>query len=249
MKRLYIVGLKGLKTPKFKMKGILLAIEINSTKGAAKRKGIKMMVIGPSGIGKTHLAKSTGKTLILSAESGDLTLNDIDADSIAVKSLSQLREAYDYANEHRNDYDSLIVDSITEIGEMVVAELKKDPEYSSQKDSMKLWMRFSELMLGIAKSFRDIDGLNVIILALPESIKNGFEEKIFPLIPAKKVQAKLGSLYDIVTLIRINEEGQREFVFSPMPDFDAKDRSGKLDPVMAYDKELGLKPVFDKILN
>jgi len=226
-----------------------LAIEIKSTKNAAKHRGIKMMVVGPSGIGKTNLARSTGRTLILSAESGDLTLNDIEADSITVRSLSDLREAYEYTNEHKKDYDSLIVDSITEIGEMIVAELKKDPEYSSQKDSMKMWMKFSELMLSIAKSFRDIDGLNVIILALPESIKNGFEEKIVPLIPAKKVQAKLGSLYDIVTLIRINEEGQREFIFSPIPDFDAKDRSGKLDPVMIYDKELGLKPVFDKILN
>jgi energy-coupling factor transporter ATP-binding protein EcfA2 len=225
-----------------------MAIEVKSTKGAAKSNGVKVLVVGGSGVGKTNLFRSTGRTIIISAEGGDLTLNDVDVDSIRVKSLAELKEAYIYVSEHSKDYDTVGIDSITEIGELIVAELKKMPEYSEMKDGMKLWMKFSEIMLQIAKSFRDIDGLNVVILALPESIKNGFEEKIMPMIPAKKVQAKLGSLYDEVFLIRVNDDGEREFVCQPTADFDAKDRSGKLDPVEPYGKEDGLTPIFKKIL-
>jgi hypothetical protein len=152
-----------------------------------------------------------------------------------------------YVLEHKDEYETVGIDSITEIGELIVAELKKMPEYSEMNKSMPMWMKFSEIMLQIAKSFRDIDGLNVVILALPESVKNGFEEKIMPMIPAKKVQAKLGSLYDEVFLIRVNEEGNREFVCQPVPDFDAKDRSSKLDPIEPYEKENGLKTIFKKI--
>lgn len=225
-----------------------MAIEIKSTKGLAKQNGIKMLIVGASGSGKTNLARSTGKTVIISAESGDLTLNDAEVDSIRVRSLPDLREAYEYVVANLSNYDTVIIDSITEIGEMIVTELKKEPEFASMKDSMKMWMKFTEVMNGIAKSFRDLDGINVVILALPESVTIGLDNKIMPLIPAKKAQAKLGSYYDEVLLIRVDEEGNREFVCSPVSDFDAKDRSGKLDSTMPYDKDFGLKPLFDKIL-
>jgi len=225
-----------------------MAIEVKNTKGLANISGVKLLVVGASGSGKTNLARSTGKTIIISAESGDLTLNDVEVDTVRVKSLNELKEAYKYVKDNSDKYDTVIIDSITETGDLIVAELKKDPEFSSMKDGMKLWMKFSEIMLAIAKSFRDLDNINVVILALAESIKNGFEEKIMPMIPAKKVQAKLGSLYDEVLMIRVDEDGNREFVCRPIPDFDAKDRSGKLEPVEPYDKLKGLKPIFNKIL-
>jgi len=68
------------------------------------------------------------------------------------------------------------------------------------------------------------------------------------MIPAKKVQVKLASLYDEVFYVKINEDGDRVFITQPTQDIVAKDRSGKLEPVEAYDKTKGLKPLFDKIL-
>ena len=224
-----------------------MAIEVRSTKNAAKQNGIKFLIVGPSGSGKTNLARSTGRTIIISTEGGDLTLNDADVDSIRVKSLEELREAYEYVSSNKDQYDTVVLDSITDLGEMIVAELKKMPEYSDLSKSMPMWMKFSEIMLQISKSFRDIDGLNVVLLALPESVKNGFDEKIMPMIPAKKIQAKLGSLYDEVLLIRVNEDGKREFVCQPIPEFDAKDRASKLEPTEPYDKEVGLANIIKKI--
>jgi len=224
-----------------------MSIEVKTTRNSASNNGIKMLIIGGSGVGKTSLLKSTGRTIMISAEGGDLTLNDADVDSIRVKNLAELKEAYVYINENKDKYDTGGIDSITEIGELIVAELKKMPEYSEMKDGMKLWMKFSEIMLSIAKSFRDIEGMNIVILALPESVKNGFEEKIMPMIPAKKVQAKLGSLYDEVFLLRINDDGNREFVCQPTADFEAKDRSDKLEPVEPCPKDVGLADIFKKI--
>jgi hypothetical protein len=231
-----------------KPQGVNMAIEVKSTKNAAKHNGVKMLVVAPSGAGKTNLLQSTGKTIMLSAEGGDLTLNDYEIDSIRVTTLQELREAYEYVLQNIDKYDTVGIDSISEIGEMIVSDLKKDPEFASMKDSMKLWMRFSDVMLAIAKSFRDLNGINVVILALPEAVRVGYNDKILPLIPAKKVQAKLGSLYDEVLMIAVDEEGKRNFVCQPTGEFDAKDRSGKLPATIEYHKDEGLKEIFKLIL-
>ena len=91
---------------------------------------------------KTTLLASMGRTIIISSEKGDLALNDAEnCESIQISSLLQLREAYNYVVANKDSYDTVGIDSISEIGQMVVAELKKDPEFSSMKDGMKLNIR------------------------------------------------------------------------------------------------------------
>ena len=227
-----------------------MAIEVKKTKGSASRDGVKLLIYGGSGCGKTTLLASMGRTIIISSEKGDLALNDAEnCESIQISSLLQLREAYNYVVANKDSYDTVGIDSISEIGQMVVAELKKDPEFSSLKDTMKLWMKYSDMMLDIAKVFRDISGLNVVIIALAESVKNGFDEVIMPNIPAKKVQAQLPSLYDEVLYLRVNSEGEREFVTNPTSDIVAKDRSGKLNPIEPCVKANGLSAIMQKILS
>lgn len=226
-----------------------MAIEVRSTKGAAKTAGVKILICGPSGSGKTSIFRTTGKTLVISAEGGDLSLNDVEVDSIRIKSLADLKEAYQYIVDNTDKYDTVGIDSISEIGETIVAELQKDPEYNNMKDSMKLWMQYSKIMLAIAKSFRDLDNINVVVLALIESVKSGFDEKVMPLIPAKKVQAKLQSLYDVVALIQVDDEGNRNFICSSTQSFDAKDRSDNLNSVEPYTKKDGIAPLFKKVLD
>ena len=225
-----------------------MAIKVTSTKDAVKNNGFKSLVVGGSGVGKTSLFKHSGKTIVITSEGGDLTLNDYDVDSIRVKNSGELKEAYEYVAANTENYDTVGVDSLTDIGDMIVAELKADPYYGDPKNSMPMWMKFTDIITRIAKSFRDLDNINVIILALPESVKSGFDEKIMPLIPAKKAQAKLGSFYDVVMLLRINEDGNREFICQPTEFFEAKDRSDKLDKVEPCTKEEGISPLFAKVL-
>ena len=73
-----------------------MAIQLKSTKDAALD-GIKVLVHGPAGAGKTSLCATTGApTIIISAESGLLSLRGVDIPVIEVKALDQLYEAYDF---------------------------------------------------------------------------------------------------------------------------------------------------------
>jgi hypothetical protein len=167
---------------------------------------------------------------------------------IRIKSSEELREAYEYVKNNKDKYDTVGIDSFTDIAEIVLSELNKDAYYGDAKNSMVKWGKLADTTTAIAKSFRDLKGLNVIILALPESVQNGFEEIIVPMMPGKKTKNKLASLYDIVALIRVDENGERCFITGMTESFTGKDRSDKLDPVEPYTKEHGIKPLIDKIV-
>ena len=67
-----------------------------------------------------------------------MTLNDVDIPTIRVNGLGELKEAYQYVVDHKDQYKTVIIDSITEVGEMIVAELKQMPEYSELNKSMPI---------------------------------------------------------------------------------------------------------------
>jgi len=141
-----------------------MAINIVKAKGLAKKAGVKTLIYSDSGIGKTNIFHSTGKTLLLSIEKGDLVLNDADnVDIVRATTLVDVREVYQYIKENNDKYDTFGVDSITDLGEQIVTELKAMPEFQDMKKSMPMWMKFSEIMLSIAKSFRDLENINVVI--------------------------------------------------------------------------------------
>jgi hypothetical protein len=71
-----------------------MAIALSSTKQSAQLSGLKFLVHGPAGAGKTTLCGTTGEpTVIISAESGLLSLRHLDIPVIEVKTLDQLYEA------------------------------------------------------------------------------------------------------------------------------------------------------------
>ena len=58
----------------------------------------------PAGAGKTRLCATTGgKTVILSAESGLLSLQDAEVDYIEINSMNDLREAFAFVKQ--SDYE------------------------------------------------------------------------------------------------------------------------------------------------
>ncbi len=225
-----------------------MAIEVTNTMNAVHGNGFNALVIGPSGSGKTSIFKYTGKTIIISSEGSELTLNDNDVDVIKIKSSVELKEAYEYVSQHKDEYDCVGIDSFTDMSEMINAELKADPYYGDAKNSIVMWGKQAEISSKIAKAFRDLNGINVIILALPETVKVGFDETIVAMMPGKKTQSIISSYYDIVMLIKVDEDGNRYFVTGMTEDFSGKDRSDKLSPVEPYTKEDGIRPLFDKVL-
>jgi phage nucleotide-binding protein len=196
---------------------------------------LKVLVYGKQGSGKTLVGKCTGKTLLLSLEKGHRTLanakNEIDI--LVPKSTKELKECYIYAVEHKDEYDTVIIDSVTEVSNIILDELQKDDYYGDPKNSLKLWNEVAQIQLKILKSFRDIEGVNVVLIALEDVVEENFKTVYYPLLDGKKGQKFTPALYDVV-LRFVKEQKDDEVNYLCFAD---KDRTNTLPSKITIDKD------------
>ena len=95
-----------------------MAINLKST-NTVKMKGLKVLVYGMAGSGKTTLIKTLPAPVILSAEGGLLSISGEDLPYIEIKTMADLREAYGWlaSSEEAKGFRSVALDSISEIAE------------------------------------------------------------------------------------------------------------------------------------
>lgn len=208
-----------------------MAIALKSTKQAALD-GIKCLVHGPAGAGKTTLCSTTGEpTLIISAEAGLLSLRGHDIPVIEVKSLEQLFEAYDYvAGPAGAEYSWICLDSISEIAEVVLNYEKKNT-----RDPRAAYGSLAEKMTDLIRAFRDLPGKNVLFLCKQEKMKDEQTGAVLygPSMPGNQLKNGIEYFFDECLAMRIEKDDagnptrwlqtQRDYNYS------AKDRSGALD--------------------
>lgn len=212
------------------------------------------LIVGESGIGKTTLAGTLkGKTLIASAESGLICLKKFpleirkNIDFVEIKSIKDFHDFYELINkeENKEKYDNLFVDSLTEIGEVILADLKKDPKMT---DNFKLYGRLAEIFSWFVKMLRDIKPYNVWITCLNSYEKNGVEMVEEFNFPGGKGKENLKGWLDLVLKYQVFKddkgESHRKLISSVEVNRLAKDRSGMLNSYENAD----LSAITNKIL-
>lgn len=220
-----------------------------STTSKAVSQGIKVLVYGPSGVGKTTLLASVPKVIILSAEKGLLSLRHVEIPVILIESFEDLESAYNWLTNPSNShlFDTIGCDSLSEIGEVVLKKAKQN-----SKDARLAYMETSDKMIDLIKKFRDIPNKNFIGICKIENLKDEMTGvvKYFPALPGNKLSQKLPYLFDEVLYLGLKTDPatQQTYRFiQSQPDFQvtAKDRSGAL----AQYEPADLSIVFGKIYN
>ena len=226
-------------------------LTITTSAQASLDHGIKMLVYGRSGIGKTRLmatlpkiqVKDGGHGIVISAEAGMLSLRDTPIPIIEIRTLDDLNRALDYlmgpAGAH---FWSIGMDSITEIAEKVLANAK-----AGTKDGRQAYGVLAEQMWATIRAYRDLKGKNVVMTAKAEYFKdeNGVT-KWGPMMPGKTLTQGLPYFFDEVLSLAAYRGVQGEHIsLQTKADmtYEAKDRSGKLDFFEFPD----LQNVFNKI--
>ncbi|AFS52943.1 ATP-binding protein [Leptospirillum ferriphilum] len=203
--------------------------------------GVKILCYGSSGAGKTRLCATTGgKTVILSAEAGLLSLREHDIPFIQIQGIDDIYQAYDYlANDPEGQTFSWIcLDSISEIGEVVLSAGKK-----SAKDPRAAYGDLQEKMGDLLRAFRDLPGRNVYFSAKQDRIKDEATGIMLygPSMPGQKLGLQLPYFFDEVFVLRVERspEGSLVRTLQTFQDvqYTAKDRSGALAPY--EDPDLG----------
>ena len=203
-----------------------------TTKQAAQCGHIKILVHGPAGAGKTRLCATTGDpegTLIVSAEAGLLSLRgEADMHVAEVKSLAQVEEVLAFLEGPDNGFRWVCVDSISEIAEVCLAELK-----ARTKDPRQAYGEMADAMFRVIRRFRDLP-VSVYMSSKQEKVSDESGRLLRgPSLPGKQLTQGIPFLFDEVFALRVEagEDGQPVRWLQTQPDgiYEAKDRSGTLD--------------------
>ncbi|RTL05217.1 ATP-binding protein [Candidatus Dependentiae bacterium] len=207
---------------------------------------LKILVYGAAGRGKTYLARTLKDVLVISAEGGLLSLRGANIDYWDIttdengkllskeKRLESLRSAYDYvqSDEVRKKYKWLFIDSLTEIGQVVIESLKL--KYPEKKDALVMWGEYADQMRSLIKAFRDLPGYNVVFTALDTTEKDENAKRYQAVDLQGKISTQLPGYFDEVFYFHVYDdentgEKKRFLITQPNDKVIAKDRSGRLD--------------------
>lgn len=223
-----------------------MALTFTTTRQAAHVSGIKALVYGNAGTGKTSLCGTAPRPLIISAESGLLPLRGLDIPVIPISNVTELGEALVWcrSNPHARAVETVCLDSATEIAEVVLSAEKK-----KTRDPRAAYGALIEEMIGIIKAFRDLPGKNVVVTAKEAATTNTVTgvSSFGPSMPGKTVGPDLPYYFDEVFNANIgrDHEGKRFHFLRTQGDMQyvAKDRSGVLREIEVPD----LTYIFNRI--
>lgn len=228
-----------------------MAITFTTAEQASAINGVKCLVYGPAGIGKTMLTATLPRPLLISAESGLLSLRKANLERVygpgnpyitydipvaTVSTVEDLQQIYDWCikSYEAQGFDSIALDSLSEIAEVVLNNAKRQV-----KDPRQAYGELIEKMETLVRLFRDIQGKHVYFASKQEPFKDELTGvvKYGPSMPGSKLGHKLPYFFDEVFRLGVNkdQQGQSYRFIQTQPDFqfEAKDRSGALAPIEA----------------
>lgn len=205
-----------------------MAIKIQNTAALDVSNGVKTVVYGGAGTGKTRLCASAPSPIIVSAESGLLSLSDGEVDFIEVNSLKQFDEVYRWAkgSEEANNYETICLDSLSEIAEVLVAELI--PQY---KDGRQAYKALADAMMPMLRKFRDLKEkhtcFTVKMIRIKDEDSGATTDEL--LMPGQVLGNQIPYMVDELFYMTVDRKGNSLVQTAPSRTAFCKDRSGALD--------------------
>lgn len=241
---------------------------VSATERLSHKAGVKGIILGPAGIGKTSLLYTLDPdtTLFVNAEAGELSVQEWGGDMVRLRSWQDARnlaavigggnpayaadEVYSEAHyaaacdalgaDAFAKYQTVFIDSITEISRICFTWAKQQPDSFSDKtgkpDTRGTYGLLGREMVGFLKQFQHAPRVNVWLVGLLNEIKDDFGRLSFVMqVEGNKTAMEAPGITDeVISMVQMSpEEGSayRAFVTHAVNPwgYPAKDRSGRLD--------------------
>lgn len=220
-----------------------------TTTDRASINGVKCLVYGPSGAGKTRLCGTAPGVIFLSAEKGLLSLKRWKLPALEIRTVDDLNDAFVWVRDKglAAGLRTVALDSISEIAEHILANAK--PQF---KDPRKAFGEMLEKTVEVIKGFRDLEGWNVVVTAKQGQVVDEATGAVLfgPSTPGKALEQELPYLFDeVLQISRIQPPDLSKPPYHWLRtrgdfQYTAKDRSDALDPA---GEPADLNHVFQKI--
>lgn len=182
---------------------------------------VKAVIYGASGAWKTVFGATAPKPIFASAEGGLLSVADKNIQFVEIKSLKDLQELLIYLKTQKHDFETVVIDSITEINDIIKQDIEKRTGKWMQ---LQDWWELAKKIKAILRWFRDLD-MHVIFLAQEVSESDeGVVTKIVPSLNGKAA-TEIAYFMDNVGYLMIDKTGERKLLTQPNAKLLTKDRS------------------------
>lgn len=210
--------------------------------------GVKSLVYAGSGVGKTYLCSTAPRPLILSAESGLLSIKRFNLPFIEINTIADLGAAYTWIATGQDNYHfwTICLDSVSDIAEQILAT-----EMANNRDPRKAYGEMAQQVMQILRDFRGLKRRHVIFTAKQGRFVDQSSGLTLwgPMMPGQQLDQQLPYMFDEVFQLVVGKDsntGQPFRVLRTARDnqYEAKDRSGLLDQW----EQPNLSLIYDKIM-
>lgn len=217
-----------------------------TTDRVGKVRGVKALIYGRAGMGKTTLCGTAPRPLIISAEAGLMPLRHLQLPVVEVTEYKQLWDVYEWVSRSADarHIDTLCLDSVSEIAEVLLEAAKK-----RRGDPRQAYGDLVTDTLSLLRAFRDLPDKHVVFIAKQATTVQEVTGVVSygPMMPGRQVGPALPYVFDLVANANVGraQDGSTYHYLRTRPDhqYEAKDRSGVLDEIEYPD----LSNIFAKI--
>lgn len=186
---------------------------------------VRATVYGGSWVWKTVFWWTAPKPIFASAENGLLSIVSTlwySPDYVTINSISDMQELYKFLKAWNHWYETLVIDSMTEMNEIIKDWIEKRIWKAME---IQDWWELARKLKWIIRSMQDLP--IHIILICQEKIESDKKWNVLNVKPMLnwKTSDEVAYLMDIVAYMYINSKGERVITTTPNEKLVSKDRT------------------------
>lgn len=184
----------------------------------AKAPSLVLCVYAQGGVGKTTLATTAPKPILIDSENGSKALGarGIDVPIVHVKSWADVQEAWTLVKNDKS-YETVVIDPIGAFLDLLIDNVKGGGEMQ-----LKKWGEAKDRMKRFISAVKD-SGKHVVFVAHEKEEKDDEQVLRRPMLQANLWQ-DLVNMCDVVGHLRVDAHGNRSLRVQPEQKYYGKDR-------------------------
>lgn len=192
----------------------------------AQRFGVKSVIYGPPGSGKTPIINTAPRPVLLATEPGLLSMRTSTVPTWLAPTTAKIDEFmkwFEHSNESKN-FDTLCIDSSSQMCDIALEEAKKKSKHGLQQ-----YGEMADYVMPYLKRLYFMPNKHMYLIAKEETTSLGMRK---PYYPGKQLPTDIPHLYDcILRVAKVQVPGYGEtvaFQCNGTMDVTARNRTGNL---------------------